>query len=106
LNFNEQQRKHLANSILKRLFAFEQTMDRADSEELNKFLEATHIDVTPFSAAIFEQLEKADTCDLSTWFTKGSAIDALPYVTNSMELSNEVFDKLTQFLDSTVSIIV
>jgi hypothetical protein len=102
LNFNEQQRTKLAASILKRLFTFDQTVDSNDFENLNKFLEDTNADVKPFAGAIFEQLQSAESCDLSGWFSKGANVDALPYIANAMEPSAEPFAKLAQFLDSVV----
>ncbi|KAI6191252.1 E3 ubiquitin-protein ligase listerin [Aphelenchoides bicaudatus] len=103
LSFTEQQRNQLAISILNRLFTFEQTVDQGDFEALNKFLEDSAVDVKSFAYTLFEQLESSASCDLEKWFSKGSAITSLPYISNKMEPLAESFNKLTQFLDSTFS---
>lgn len=99
---NKQQSGEIAKLIVKRLFNFNETFDRSDVDDLNKFLENNAFDLKSFTNEVFKQIKETKTCDFSKFFTVGSSLQ-LPYIANSFMMEAEEFDKLTQFLDSSVS---
>lgn len=84
------------------IFTFNDSIDRLDAEKLDKFLETSSVDLTPYVTELFKQLKSTKACDSIKWNNIGLIFNGLQYIANSFEIDSKEFSELTEFLDSTV----